>query len=147
MARKRKLSVGLSGGVKFPGKQGSSPRPGMKGNSRVAVTSMPGNQTGGSQTIARPRAQRSKRATNFGLPVTRADSGINWTGQTKTNTQTGNARAGSTFEVGYDKETGQVYHRYPQEAGGIPAEVIGVKQTPEQKAAFKKRRALKSKMR
>jgi hypothetical protein len=78
------------------------------------------------------------------LPVTKADQGIKW-GEVKTNT-TGNSRSGAKYQVGFDPQTGQKYHRYPAEAGGVPAEVIGLKQTAEQKAQHKRRRALRSKM-
>jgi hypothetical protein len=87
---------------------------------------------------------RPRRQTNFGLPVTRADQGIKW-GATKTNTVKGSPRAGAQYQEGVDPQTGQVYHRYAAQAGGLPAETVGVKQSPAEAAAFKaKRRALKS---
>lgn len=142
MARRRALSKYLSGGL-GKSKSGST-GVGPKGPRGLTPTRLPGSRGAGSQSIARPPGRQSKTTTNFGV-TSPATKGIQW-GAVKKNTVAGNPREGSTYQEGRDPVTGQIFHRYAPEAGGLPAETFGLKTTPAQKAAAKKRRGLSSKM-
>lgn len=144
MAKRRGLSKYLQGGLGKP-KSSSTGAVGPKGPRGLAPTRLPGQRGTGSQNIARPPGnERRKTTTNFGVSSPAA-KGIQW-GATKKNTVAGNPREGSEYQEGRDPVTGQIFHRYAAEAGGLPAETFGLKTTPAQKAAAKKRRGLRSKM-
>jgi hypothetical protein len=128
---KRRLYVGLTAAAR-------ARRDAFKPGPQKSTTG-PFTRSDGNRISKGPGGPMISKVGQSLFPKTKADQGITWTNKFITNDVAGNPRQGSRAQVGYDPVTGQKYHRYPVEAGGMKAEVIGVKQTQQSKAAHKKR--------